>query len=183
MYFVNKLLTSSVLPVSEVNGSIPFLDALIQRKEDGSVKVLVYRKKTHTDQYLNFTSHHPLQHKLGGIHTLYDRCENIVTETEDAAKEMEHIDQALGRCGYPKWSFEMVKKKKQEKKSKDVPKRDKPERTDRTPIMITLPYIKGVSDSLQRVCRSKVWGIHCLEAPPNTKTAPSPSQGQKRETG
>ena len=92
IYFVNKLLTSSVLPVAEVNGSIPFLDALIQRKEDGSVKVLVYRKKTHTDQYLNFTSHHPLQHKLGGICTLYDRCENIVTETEDAAKEMEHID-------------------------------------------------------------------------------------------
>ena len=47
----------------------------------------------------------------------------------------------------------MVKKKKQEKKSKDVPKRDKPERTDRTAIMITLPYMKGVSDSLQRVCR------------------------------
>ena len=127
IYFVNKLLTSSVLSVGEVNGSIPLLDALIQRKEDGSLKVLVYHKKTHTDQYLDFTSHHPLQHKLGVICNLYDRRENIVTETEDAAKEIEHIDQALGRSGYPKWSFEMVKKKKQEKKSRDVPKRDKPE--------------------------------------------------------
>ena len=37
----------------EVNGSIPFLDALIKRNEDGTLKVMVYRKKIPTDQYLN----------------------------------------------------------------------------------------------------------------------------------
>ena len=49
----------------ESENSLPFLDTLMIRKEDGTVKLLVYRKKTHTGQYLNFTSHHPLLQKLG----------------------------------------------------------------------------------------------------------------------
>ena len=55
------------------NGQIPFLDTLITRREDGSIKLLVYRKATHTDQYLSFQSHHPLQHKLAVIRTLYGK--------------------------------------------------------------------------------------------------------------
>ena len=65
------------------NGSLPFLDTLIVRRENGSVQLLVYRKKTHTDQYLNFDSHHPLHHKLGVVRTLLDRCETVVTEEGD----------------------------------------------------------------------------------------------------
>ena len=59
------------------------------------MKVQVYRKKTHADRYLNFGSHHPLQHKLGIIRTLYDRCDNIVTDSDDAKLEVQHMNQAL----------------------------------------------------------------------------------------
>ena len=47
----------------EDSGKIPFLDTLIVRKPDDSVKLLIYRKPTQTNQYLNFQSVHPLHHK------------------------------------------------------------------------------------------------------------------------
>ena len=39
----------------EEDKQIPFLDTLLLRREDESVKLLVYRKKSHTDQYLTFS--------------------------------------------------------------------------------------------------------------------------------
>ena len=47
----------------EVQGSIPFLNLLITRQVQWNLKLPVYRKQTHKDQYLNFQSHHPTQHK------------------------------------------------------------------------------------------------------------------------
>ena len=61
----------------EIENSIPLLDTQVTRKDDGSLKVKVYREKTHTDQYLNFKSHHPLQHKLGLVRTLNERSETL----------------------------------------------------------------------------------------------------------
>jgi len=93
----------------EQDEQMPFLDTLILRKTDGRVKLLVYRKKTHTDQYLHFSSHHPLQHKLSVVRTLLDRSSQIVTEEEDRQQEEHHICTALTRCGYPDWSINQVK--------------------------------------------------------------------------
>ena len=41
----------------ESNGELAFLDTLLKRN-NGKISVLVYRKPTHTDQYLNYSSHH-----------------------------------------------------------------------------------------------------------------------------
>ena len=83
----------------EENNTLPFLDTLLVRKADGSVKVKVYRKKTHTNQYLNFTSHHPIHHKIGVVRTLTDRAYSLVTEEEDKKEEIETVSKALEVCG------------------------------------------------------------------------------------
>ena len=98
---------------AESEGSLTFLDTVMVRKEDGTIKLLVYRKKTHTDQYLNFSSHHSLHQKLGAIQTLLDRCNNIVTDPEDRRKEEEYITKGLQECGYLKWTIRTIREKQQ----------------------------------------------------------------------
>ena len=45
------------------DGSIPFLDTLIKPNNDGSLQTKVYRKPTHTNQYLKWDSHHAISNK------------------------------------------------------------------------------------------------------------------------
>ena len=67
----------------ESDRSIAFLDTKTTRNTDGSIKTSVYRKATHTDKYLHFNSHHPLQHKRSVARTLLDRAKNIPSTDED----------------------------------------------------------------------------------------------------
>ena len=41
----------------ESNGELVFLDTLL-KQNNGEISVLVYRKPTHTHQYLHYSSHH-----------------------------------------------------------------------------------------------------------------------------
>ena len=146
---------------SEQDGSMPFLDTLIVRKEDGTLKLVVYRKKTHTDQYLNYQSHHPLHQKLGVVRTLLDRCDNIITETEDKIREENRIREALQKCGYPSWAVSRVKRKREEGKQQEQSK-EKEECTGQ----VVIPYVKGVSERAERIFRK--YGIRTAMKPMNT---------------
>lgn len=77
----------------------------IHHEEDSSTKIKIYRKPTHTDQYLLWTSEHPIAHKLSVAHTLFDRANNIITDTQDKQEEEKHIKKALKQCQYPGWAI------------------------------------------------------------------------------
>jgi hypothetical protein len=134
------------------------------RKEDGTVKLLVYRKPTHTDQYLSFQSHHPLHQKLGVIRTLYDRKNTIVTEEGDREDEERKVQQALQVCGYPDWTFKKVKNQMNAVKPKKATK--KTDDNTRSKGMVVLPYVQGVTERVSRVMKS--YNISTAMKPHNT---------------
>ena len=59
----------------EHNNQIAFLDVLLARTNDGTINTQLCRKKTHTDQILNFNSNHPTQHKISCITTLFNQID------------------------------------------------------------------------------------------------------------
>jgi len=129
----------------ESDSKLAFLDTLITRKPDGSLKTTIYRKPTHTDQYLSYESNHLGEHKLSVIKTLFHRAETIVTEEEDLKLEKGHITKALKNCGYPKVAFKKASIKK--------PPRERNSTTHEThgpSLSKPLPYIKGVTEPIRR---------------------------------
>ena len=79
---------------------MPFLDTLIVRRKDDSVKLLVYRKSTYRNQYLNFKSHHPLHQMLVVVRTHLDKGNKIVMEDTGKAAEESAIKKALQNHAY-----------------------------------------------------------------------------------
>ncbi|KAI8507081.1 hypothetical protein Bbelb_155200 [Branchiostoma belcheri] len=126
---------------------LPFLDTKTIVEEDGNLRFEVYRKPTHTDQYLAFDSHHPLEHKLAVIKTLFHRADNIVTSDQAKTDEQRHLRGALAKCGYQNWTFDKaLKPSDQSKKTQKC----KP-LTNKNKANITIPYVQGVSEKLRRI--------------------------------
>ena len=83
------------------NGSIPFLDTLVTPEADNSLSFTVYCKPTHTDQYLQWDSHHNLSAKYSVIGTLTHRAKTVCTKPELLQKELQHLREAMVKCKYP----------------------------------------------------------------------------------
>ena len=97
----------------EQDGRLPFLDACVNINKDGSTHVIVYGKPTHTDQYLDFSSNHHLQHKRSVVRTLMRRAEVMVTRPDCRRKEMAHVQDAQKINGYKQWMFKVPRPKQQ----------------------------------------------------------------------
>ena len=62
---------------TEADNIIPFPDTSVTKDSDGYLSTKVYRKPTHTDQYLVYDSHHPQSVKRGIVKCLYDRSKQL----------------------------------------------------------------------------------------------------------
>ena len=87
------------------DGSIAFLDMLITPDHDGRLNTSVYRKVTHTDQYLHWDSHHAISSKYSVVGTLFHRARTVCSTPGGLQKEMKHLHQSLSRCNYPDWAI------------------------------------------------------------------------------
>ncbi|MDA8031702.1 MAG: reverse transcriptase domain-containing protein, partial [Alphaproteobacteria bacterium] len=128
----------------EEENQLPFLDVLVRRNGD-SLSTSVYRKKTHTDRYVHFRSHHHPQVKTSVVSCLKSRAEQLCTG-DGLAEELNHLSRVFQANGYPHAVTAGALNKR---------RRRPPTRTeDETQKMLVLPYVKGLSERIRLVCRS-----------------------------
>ena len=78
------------------DSKIAFLDATVSwRKLDSRLTTSIYRKPTHTDQYLAYDSHHPKSVKRGMVKCLYDWAKCLVTKPSVISEEKKHLSSVL----------------------------------------------------------------------------------------
>ena len=134
----------------EKDGTLPFLDTLLRRKDDGSLDITVYRKPTHTDRYLHFQSHHPTHVRRGLVRCLYDRARSITTSEEGLQKEEHHLAGVLKQNGYPA-NFIRISSAPPMQVLDET--QDGEEENGEKPPLVMIPYVAGVSEDIRRTCR------------------------------
>ncbi len=149
---------------AETNGTLAFLDLTVLRSEN-HLKVGIFRKPTHTDRYLNFRSHHPLQTKSGMVKTLALRSIRNIRNCPDLEnKELDRLHQVLTNStnAYPPHIVRQNFNKARELPSLPLdPMTGKiiPElhQTDNIVLErkfpLIIPYVSGIGEQLQRFAR------------------------------
>jgi hypothetical protein len=89
----------------ELNSHIDMLDLTILRQQDGTLEFDVFRKPTHTNQYISWDSDQPLVHKGSTIRSLTRRAHLIPTGLQRQEAELARVHQALHLNGYPPWAI------------------------------------------------------------------------------
>ena len=152
------------------DGAIAFLDTIVKPEADGNLSITVYRKPTHTDQYLQWDSHHHLSAKFSVIDTLTHRAQTVCSNPELLCKEKTHLRKALTQCKYPRWAFDKVEKRLN-KPSREVTDGANSQGTTGAhtlpmklePRFILLYLTHKVSESIRKIC-GEVWHTDPLQS-------------------
>ena len=148
----------------EKDNFLPFLDVGIT-KSKGKLITTVYRKPTHTQQYIHWNSNHPKNMLLGVLKGLIHRAHVLCDRKEDLLEELELLKNVFISNGYPE---KLVLKTMKESWAKETLKavlvgiEQEVEVITREKAFFEVlhaPYVKGFTEGLQRSLRKLNIGV------------------------
>ena len=141
----------------EKNRYLPFLDVGITRL-DSKLVTKIYRKPTHTQQYINWNSNHPKNMLLGVLKGLVHRAHVLCDEKEDLLEELELLRNVFICNGYPEHLVSQTLRESWPRETlkavlRGVQQDVEKEKNEDYFEVLHAPYVRGFSESLQRKLR------------------------------
>ena len=145
-------------------GSLPFLDTLVTIQSNNTFNTTVYRKQTHTDQYLQWDSNHHITAKQSVYNTLPHRAKVVSSSQGTLDKELQQIKTALQACQFPKWALNQwhhrILNNNQSNNNNINRDNNHNNNTTKRNITIVVPYIQSTSKKFKRLCKTKGIQLH-----------------------
>ncbi len=132
----------------EKDGALPFLDALVRRRDNGELTTSVFRKTTNTSQMLSYKSNHPQAHKRSCVKTLFKRVEAHCSTPEAKEEELRYLKRQFSLNGNPS-SFVQ----------KTLRKRPAGSTIARPSMWQAIPYIANISEAVTRLLKPHGIGV------------------------
>ncbi|XP_076301439.1 uncharacterized protein LOC143219320 [Lasioglossum baleicum] len=148
----------------EKDSCLSFLDINVIRNGN-NLKTNWFHKSSWSGRYVNFFSHHPLQHKVRLIKGLIDRA-ILLANPEFRPENLQLIKDILRRNGYPiEFTSYIIKERVSDIYNPFSVSKRKEDRFMKTgPInrknIVVLPYVGNISNDIKRIFR-KV-GLHTI---------------------
>ena len=151
------------------NGSIPFLDTLVTIQPDNTLSTSVYRKPTHTDQYLHWDSNHHITAKQSVYNTLAHRAKTVSSTQDLLDKELSHIKTALHHCQFPAWALNQWEHKFKQpsqdtttnnSNTNNSTSNNNQDSNNNYMTTIVVPYIPNTADRFKKLCKRRGIQVH-----------------------
>ena len=125
----------------EENGKLPFLDCLVSRNNN-ELQTTVYRKRTHTDRLLDESSYNPTSHKATTIKALTRRAQLVFDTPHILRDKNRYLEHVFHKHNY---NTDFIRQNIYQPTEADATNRNP------TPVTtVTIPYIKGTSETISR---------------------------------
>ena len=161
----------------------------LHQDPNNTIHTKVYRKTTHTDQYLHWDSNHFITAKNSVYNTLAHRAKFVSSTPEDLAKELEHLRKALMACQIPQLGSKLTtttilntehNNSRDNNYTEGQPKNSIRENNNNKPsknISMVIPYIPGLGEKFKRTCNKQGFQV-MLQRHKHNQTTSNGTQGQ-----
>ena len=137
----------------EQDNQIAFLDVMV-RKDGANMTTSVYRKKTHTDRYLNFHSHHHPKVLTGVVKCLRNRAFRVC-DSNALMQEIQHLHKTFRSNSYPDNILNPILKTTHTPYTQtSLPSIPAADKEDSKTKILCLPYVRGITEKIEQVCKN-----------------------------